>query len=207
MSDERFAPDLDAWEPWSLEEVTRRLAGFNVPWCVAGGWALDLFLGRITREHEDLEIAVPAARALEIVPAFPECEFFAVGSRLAWPWRPEITDESHQTWLRERATGKWRLDIFREPHDGDTWICRRNPDFRRPYAELIHRSADGIPYAAPEVILFFKAKAARPKDEADFERVSPAFSAEQREWLLTALQAAHPDHPWITHLTKTTQCL
>jgi hypothetical protein len=29
-----------------------------------------------------------------------------------------------QTWVRERDTGVYRLDIFREPHDGDTWIRR-----------------------------------------------------------------------------------
>jgi hypothetical protein len=31
------------------------------PWWVAGGWALDLFLGRRTRPHADLEISVLAA--------------------------------------------------------------------------------------------------------------------------------------------------
>lgn len=200
MSDDRFTPDLDVWEPWAPAEVACRLTGYAIPWCVAGGWALDLFLGRVTREHEDLEIAVPAARAHEIVPAFPDCEFFAVSSGLAWPWRPGITDESHQTWLRERETGRWRLDIMREPHDGDTWICRRNPELRRPYTDLIHWSEKGIPYAAPEVILFFKAKATRPKDEADFETVLLALSTGQRAWLLNALRATHPEHPWTERL-------
>jgi hypothetical protein len=49
-----------AWDPWRPEDVTRRLAGVSAPWCVAAGWALDLFRGEQTREHGDLEIAVPA---------------------------------------------------------------------------------------------------------------------------------------------------
>jgi hypothetical protein len=32
-----------------------------MPWCVAAGWALDLFRGMQTREHGDIEIAIPAA--------------------------------------------------------------------------------------------------------------------------------------------------
>jgi len=49
------------WQPWSPAEVNGRLAGVEVPWAVAGGWALDLFRGETTRPHGDLEIAVPAA--------------------------------------------------------------------------------------------------------------------------------------------------
>src|SRR4029077_2495242 len=52
-------PPLEAWEPWTPATAARALAGVEVPWCVVGGWAIDLFLGRETRHHEDLEIAVP----------------------------------------------------------------------------------------------------------------------------------------------------
>jgi hypothetical protein len=37
---------------------------------VAAGWALDLFLGRQTRPHEDLEIGVPADRFDEVAARF-----------------------------------------------------------------------------------------------------------------------------------------
>jgi hypothetical protein len=49
----------------TLQETTHRalevMAGFPQPWWVAGGWALDLFLGRKTRPHADLEISILAA--------------------------------------------------------------------------------------------------------------------------------------------------
>ena len=64
----------------------------------------------------------------------------------------------HQTWLREPATGRYRIDVFREPHVGDLWVCRRDASITLPYGELILRTSEGIPYATPEVALLFKAK-------------------------------------------------
>jgi hypothetical protein len=47
------------WDPWHPDDVAAQLAGVSANWCVAGGWALDLWLGRGTRNHHDLEIAIP----------------------------------------------------------------------------------------------------------------------------------------------------
>jgi hypothetical protein len=95
-----------------------------------------------------------------------------VGDGQVWPF-PEHLANHHQTWLREPATGRYRLDVFREPHVGDYWVCRRDASITLPYNELILRSSEGIPYAAPEVALLFKAKHLREKDIADFQRVLP----------------------------------
>jgi hypothetical protein len=51
-------PDQEAWDAWHPGELARRLAGIDRPWCVVGGWALDLWHGRVTREHHDLEFTV-----------------------------------------------------------------------------------------------------------------------------------------------------
>lgn len=51
-------PRIDAWRPWTPEQTSSHLAGVGVPWCVVGGWAIDLWLGVQTRPHEDTEIAV-----------------------------------------------------------------------------------------------------------------------------------------------------
>jgi len=191
-------PDLDAWDPWPPIVMARRLEGVDMPWCVAGGWALDLFAGRQTREHGDLEIAVPGDRFADIARLFPDCEFHVPGGGQVVPLSDEAMREHHQTWARERATSAWRFDVFREPHDGDTWICRRDARIRRPYAEIIERDRDGIPYLAPEVVLLFKAKAARDKDHADLRGVLHLLDAGRRSWLADALEVVHPGHPWRT---------
>jgi hypothetical protein len=195
-------PDLTKWDAWRPEEVARRLAGVRAPWYIAAGWAIDLFLGRQTREHEDLEIAVPRSRLSDVFDALGDVEYFAVGSGRATPIAsaPEQPESSHQTWIRERDMGLWRLDVFSEPADGDTWICRRDERIRLPYSHVIERTADAIPYGRPEIVLLFKAKHVREKDDRDFEAVLPRLDATRRQWLADAVGIVHPGHRWLRAL-------
>ena len=200
--DDAFPPDLTKWQAWRPEEVAERLAAVTAPWCVAAGWALDLFLGEQRREHEDLEIAVPSDRFGEVADALAGFDLFVPGEPpgLVRPLAGSTLEATHQTWVREPGTELWRLDVFREPSEGDTWICRRDERIRLPYAELIERTAGGIPYARPEVVLLFKAKAVRSKDEDDLAAVLPSLDAERRRWLADALTLAHPGHAWLARL-------
>jgi hypothetical protein len=187
------------WTPWQLAE---RLRGVDVPWGVAGGWAVDLFLGvrgpdGATREHEDLEIVVPAGSFGPVRAALPDLSFHVVGAGRMWPADDERAMALlHQTWGWDETVGAYVLDVFREPHEGGTWICRRDTTLRRPYVDVLDRTADGVPYVVPEVVLLFKAKAARAKDEADLAAVLPLLDDDRRAWLAAALDRAHPGHPW-----------
>lgn len=188
------------WKPWTPSEVTERLSGAPPCWFVAAGWALDLFAGGLGREHSDLEIAVPRDRFPEIAAALPGYEWDVVGDGYAWTY-PEKAENMHQTWLREPRTGRYRLDVFREPHDGDRWVCRRDASITLPYDELILRTPDGIPYSIPEAVLLFKAKAQRAKDEADFRVALPLLDRTRRARLSGWLSRVHPGHPWLTELS------
>ena len=195
-------PDPEAWQPYSPRQLADRLAGLPVPWAVAGGWAADLFLGRVTRAHHDLEIALPASAFPLLPPLFPGLEFAVPQSGRLTPLDAESLAAEFQTWALDPVTRTWRFDVFREPHDGDTWICRRDERIRRPYAEVVARTPDGIPFVVPEVVLLFKAKAARDKDEQDLAALLPALPAERREWLDAALALVHPGHPWRERLAQ-----
>lgn len=212
-----FDPNLAAWRPWRPEQVAGLLAGIDTPWYVAAGWAIDLFLGSEHREHDDIEIAVPSDRFRQVAEALSDFELFVVGPDLASPL-PQAGEENgpalatplaqagelfetyHQTWALERASAMWRLDVFREPADGNTWVCRRDERLRLPYDELVERTSGGIPYARPEVVLLFKAKAARPKDDGDFAAVVPLLDPGPRRWLVDALELVHPGHRWLAEL-------
>ncbi|WP_374216324.1 nucleotidyltransferase domain-containing protein [Frankia sp. R82] len=186
---------------WTPGQVARRLAGVTAPWCVAAGWALDLFLGTQTREHGDIEIALPAANFPEIRDRFPGYAFDAVSS--GWIWENATADvlaATHQTWLRDHGTGDYLLDVFREPHDGETWICRHDQTIRFPYGEIIRRTPEGIPYLAPELVLLFKAKHVRPKDQVDFDATIPHLAPAQRRTLARLLAHAYPGHRWQANL-------
>ncbi|WP_067545482.1 hypothetical protein [Nocardia crassostreae] len=191
------------WHAWTPAEAAERLSHTRPCWYVAAGWALDLFVGGLGRDHSDLEIGVPRARFTEIMAAFPGYEWDVIGDGHAWPF-PEQSHTHHQTWLREPAIGRYRLDVFREPHVGDRWVYRRDPAITLPHADLILRTSDGIPYLTPEVALLFKAKSRRPKDESDFRHVLPAMDRPQRSRLSVWLSRAHPGHPWLDVLSNHT---
>ncbi|MEU5383930.1 nucleotidyltransferase domain-containing protein [Kitasatospora cineracea] len=202
-----LAPDeieaLDArWSSsWTPSEVAQRLAGVGTPWYVAAGWALDLFRGGQRRAHGDIEIGIPAASFPEIRRRFPGYAFDGAGSGRIWEdATPEVLAALHQTWLRDPVTGNYLLDVFREPHDGGTWIYRRDERIRLPYSDIIHHTQDGIPYLAPELVLLFKAKHLRRKDQSDFDATVPHMTPAQRETLTDLLARLHPGHPWIADL-------
>ena len=195
-----LAHDAFPWRPWSPAETARRLEEVEVPWAVAAGWALELFAGEGWRGHEDLEIAVPAARFEEVRAALPGLEFWVpAGDERLRPLADAPTD-SHQTWGVDPAARAWRLDVFREPSEGETWICRRDATIRMPYRDLVEHTADGIPFVRPEVVLLFKAKRARAKDEADFDAVLPRLDDARRARLRAALERVHPQHAWLGRL-------
>jgi hypothetical protein len=195
-------PDDVEWDAWTPQEAARRLAGVTVPWAVSAGWAIDLFLGGQRREHEDLEIGVPANRFDEVAAALGELDFHVVTRGVAAPVEQaaELLKTVHQTWGLDRAASVWRIDVFREPYDGDQWLARRDESISLPYDELIEHTADGIPYERPEVVLLFKAKHSRPKDEADLAAVLPRLSAERRQLLAGWIAQVHPGHFWLPDL-------
>lgn len=196
-----FEPDLTAWDAWRPSEVAHLLQGAQTPWYVTGGWALDLFSGRQTRDHDDLEIGVAADGFSEIQLALRDFDLFVVGGGRAHPLTSETLAKHHQTWVRERATALWRLDIMREAWEGDTWIFRRDARIRLPRDRVIAFTPDGIPYARPEVTLLYKAKTVRPKDDDDFTRVLPLLEPAGRQWLAESLELTRPRHRWVAALT------
>jgi len=204
----RFEPDVEKWDAWRPEEAARRFAGVQAPWYVAAGWAIDLSLGGGHREHDDLEVAIPAHRFDEFVAALDGLEVFVVGTPTdGWVTllghARDALSETHQTWVREPETGLWRIDLFREPSDDETWICRRDERIRMPFSEAILRTDSGIPYCRPEISLLYKARHAREKDQADFDAVVPQLEPAARRWLADAIELVHPGHAWVVELRRT----
>jgi hypothetical protein len=88
-----------------------------------------------------------------------------------------------------------------QPGNAQTWMFRRDPTLRAPRSRMIG-TRDGIPFLKPEGVLLYKAKARRPKDEADFSVCLPLLDDAARGWLGEALAHAHPDHSWIAALSN-----
>jgi hypothetical protein len=195
-------PGLDAWQPWSPQTVHRNFASLAAPWCFVGGWAIDLWLGRQTREHEDIEVTVLRKDLDRFQAALPACDFFAAGSgQVTWLEPGEaLPDAIHQVWCLDRALQSWVLDVMIEPGTDAIWRYKRDPSFQFPRHEMVQLAADGLPILRPEAVLLFKAKSTRPKDEADFEVCLGRL--ENRTWLAEALQRFHPTHSWNRRLAS-----
>ena len=46
------------WEPLQPEEVSELFKSLDIKWWIAGGWAIDLFLGKKSRDHLDIDVLI-----------------------------------------------------------------------------------------------------------------------------------------------------
>ena len=72
------------------ESVTSLMANFNETWFIAGGWAIDLFIGKETREHQDLEIAILRKDQLNLKTYLKEWDFKKVINGEFHNWENEF---------------------------------------------------------------------------------------------------------------------
>jgi len=197
-------PDHGAWSAWHPAELARRLGTMSKPWCVVGGWALDLWHGYQTREHEDLEFTILRSDFSAFRRCLDGMRFYTVGNGIVEYLPADAEPPTHiaQIWCQDTVARRWRVDMMIEPGTPDTWIYKRDASIALPRAEMVDTTAEGIPYLKPAAILLFKAKYQRPKDEADFENASAKLTAAERDWLKACLDAIHPGHDWAKRLCR-----
>jgi hypothetical protein len=195
-----MVPGLGDWDPFDVASVSGLMAGTDALWWLSGGCALDVFLGRVTRVHGDIDVSVrrsdwPLVRGhladrLEV--------FIARGGALHALPDPELPldREVHNLWAREPQGDAWRVQLNLEPFRGTDWAFRRDPRVRRPIAEVVWHRDDGLPFVNPAVQLLWKARDMHPKDEIDFANVAPRLPDSERAWLAEAIALAHPDSVW-----------
>jgi len=190
-----------AAEPAAVHNVMRAV---DVPWWIAGGWAIDLFLGTQTRAHKDLDVGLRRADAPRVVAALPEWEFFEAKdgslSRLAPGTPPRV--EVNCLWGRRVGEPHWELELLLDDSEERDWVFRREPSIRRPLAAALRATPDGTPYLAPEIQLLYKARDLRPEDRADFEHAAPRLDSAAAEWLRDCLSRLYPQHRWLRALTQ-----
>jgi hypothetical protein len=193
-----MSTSLGRWRPMSVVDATARFAPFGAAWWIAGGVAIDLFVGRRTRPHGDLDVEVLSRDQERVRTLLAGLELAVAHHGRLRDWEPgeQLVPGWGSLWCRSRPDGPWELQVLLADADGDAWLFRRDPRVRRPLAAVIRHAPSGAPHIAPEVQLLFKAKSVRPVDQADFDAAFPLLDPDAREWLAAALAVAHPDHPW-----------
>ncbi|MEX0750359.1 MAG: hypothetical protein WD359_06070 [Dehalococcoidia bacterium] len=192
------------------------MASFPATWALCGGWAIDAWLNRTTREHGDVDISVFATdqqalfehlRGWQLLPHGP-----SVGEDNADPWdgarleppahihaRPDTGEALPSDGIAKMEQG-FIVEFQIDDRSGDDWILSREPRITFPVRDAIQESAWGVPVVAPEVLLFFKSRDLRRRDKLDFARALPLLSAQQRGWLSNAI--ALLGHPWQAELSR-----
>ena len=193
------------WAPLSPAEVADALSGMPCRWWIAGGWAIDLHLGRQTRAHADVDVLLLRTDQLTVQRHLAGWDLQAAdppGTLRPWRDGETLPLEVHDVWCRRHPSSPWCLQLMIDDAKDGHWTYRRDPRIRRPVAEL-----DGPASSAerrvlsPDIQLLQKSARPRAKDEADFQAVLDDLDTTQRRWLSDSLSVASPGHPWLTRLS------
>lgn len=167
-------------------------------YAIAGGWALDIFLQRKTRHHQDLEIMVWRDDQSKLHSLAGGVQWVYMQNHLSHDWKSGQflslpIHEIHCCLPNDR-----KLEVLLNEKDDAYWIYRRNPAIHRDLKKAILKCNEH-PVLAPEIVLLYKSKDIRPKDRLDFDEVWITLNEDQKNWLITSLKQEYDNHEWLAH--------
>lgn len=198
--------DQKSWSPLSVEAMAGVLGDAPFPWWIAGGYAIELAVGRSFRTHGDIDVLL-VHRDHKTARAFlADWDCWASdppGTLRPWQVGESLAPRVHDIWCRRSADDPWRFQLMLDGSDSDTWVSRRDASIRLDLAALTRTTPNGIPYLAPEVQLFYKAKALRDRDDMDLNASLDTLGAAERDWLRDAIEHVYGgEHRWLEVLRR-----
>ena len=204
--------------PEAVARVAELMSSYPRPWALCGGWAIDAWLGRISRDHGDVDVSVFDADHQPLVDHLAGWQLIAHtsvvddtstglwdGRRLPVPSHlharsPQDAGPLPEDGVCTPAEGWW-LDIQIDGRDGDECVLSEEPRVSLPMRDAICMSRWGVPASSPEEVLFFKARGVtRRRDHEDFLRCLRHLTPAQSAWLAKAIASVKPDHAWLSVL-------
>ncbi len=192
------------WNPLSVAEVHQLFRDAPFRWGLAGGYAVEQFLGTSIRKHGDIDIIVFRDDQHQLHQWLTGWLLYAAdppGTLRIWSRSEWLPASIHDIWCHHANAQAWQLQIMLNETAGDDWVSRRHPLIRGLQKDLLVEYQH-IPCIRIEVQLLYKAKGNREKDQRDFHACLPMLTADAKIWLKQALQLAHPEgHPWLDLLS------
>jgi hypothetical protein len=190
------------WKALDPDEVGMLFASAGFPWWIAGGWAMDLFLERQSRHHDDIDIGVFRSDQVRLRVLLSGWDVHVVCKGRRWEWNGESLQPSiNDLWIRRDRAQPWCMQVMLNDGGGDQWVDRRDNFMRMTRSEAIHHDRQQ-PYLAPHIQLLFKAKDHRPKDDLDFRAAFPLLQPDEKTWLTDELNKRHPGHVWLHEIQQ-----
>lgn len=185
-----------------LQFVMEVMRDFKKPWLIAGGWAVDLGLRCMTREHEDIDICVYREDIQAVLDYFMNWEIkVAVPGEHRLVDYVQLSDLSLPRYCLHLFRGDDFLEILLTERLGDKILFRKNKDITMAMEQFALSDATGRPYVNPVWQLLFKSLAPREKDLADFMHYLPLLKAEEKRWLANGIRLMKPDSDWLGMLS------
>ena len=189
-------PDNKNWKPWTIEKIAENFAGLE--WVLAGGYALELFVGENYRKHADIDILVKRDYQKKLLDRIEKSRMFVATDDKLSPFEENLFYEFpvQDIWVLDESFSAWCLQIMLYDVADGFWIYKRDRNIKLSH-DLLFWKKDGIKAIKPEVQLLYKSKSIRIKDEIDFQKVSKRLSKKAKLWLSNALKQCYGRHQWI----------
>ncbi|WP_274365886.1 nucleotidyltransferase domain-containing protein [Paenibacillus thermotolerans] len=213
------------------------LADHGFDWYVCGGGAIDVFLGKQTRIHKDLDIAVFWEDRSSIIDfmlaaggwrVFEACgggiihelynkqqpiekrNLFCFTSNENRCTLDSIGDDRYRFGLekKEQKNFTYIEFLFNQRDNEYFYLPPGNANLKRELHKALLTSNAGIPYLAPEIVLFYKSRYLEYSPDIsdhyqDFDLTLPSLNEEQKQWLRESLEKEfEKEHLWLQRLEQ-----
>jgi hypothetical protein len=197
----------------------------SIDYAICGGGAIDLFLGRKTRPHKDLDVSAYWEDRDAVVRHMLN-DGWDIYEPVGTGYLHKIDDVSLQKRLksniwcvkqnnnhyrfleREQSMFQVFFDhsdqndlsfiefLFNTRDDSFFYYARDDAVKRKLSAAIMNRCE--LPYLAPEIVLLYKSAAAiNPDYQKDFDNAYPFMSIDQKDWFSYAMDMLYPGgHIW-----------
>jgi len=213
-----------------IDDLRRHLLEMEVDWHLCGGFAIDVYLGRPTRKHKDIDITVSfedlpgcidylKSKGWEIdapvggqrlVPVETALKSRDLSFDNIWCCRKDaglirtVKQEGIYRYVEFPDREQTELDyievLFNKVEKGIFYYGKNHEIKRDAGKAFIQKGKFSI--LAPEIILLYKSRNHEKREyQMDFDRAVHQLEKERYDWLLQAMNVEYPEgHPWLDRI-------
>lgn len=171
------------WKPYTPEQLKVIMTEYDGSWWLAGGYALELYLGEVFRPHDDIDLIIPRNQQMRLQNFLKDWHLYVADGDLS-PWQEHEFLDSPKNDIWVLRDDWFRFQIMFMDVTYDRWFFKRDHAIHGDLATFGLYIQD-IPVIRPEIQLLYKFHMAspRPKDYLDWQRTYPKLNDQAKKWL------------------------